>query len=132
MKYWINNFLLLSIVLALSDGLKAQSNLDTLLQNTEENISLKKLASDSNSTCFLIAIKESVKNHYHKNHTESIYVIDGNAKMWLNGDTILIKKGDYINIPPQTRHGVIVTSEKALRVLSVQAPEFKGFDRYFE
>lgn len=87
------------------------------------------LASDSNCSAFAIRVKEEVKAHYHAFHTENLYVLKGKAQMLLGDSIILIKAGDFINIPPKTIHSVKVTSLEWLEVISIQSPEFKGDDR---
>ena len=49
--------------------------------------------------------------------------------MTLGSITKEIKAGDIIFIPANTFHEVKVTSEKPLKVISIQAPEFDGTDR---
>ena len=69
--------------------------------------------------------------HYHQDHAETVYILEGTGTMTLGEDTIQVKAGDFIYIPPGTHHSVVVTSEEPMKVLSVQAPEFKGVDRHF-
>lgn len=98
-----------------------------------ENIHIEKLYSDSLATSFVIWVKDSVASHKHLQHTENIYVLEGEAKMTLGKDTLIIKKGDLLFVPKNTFHSVLsVNSQKALKVLSVQSPEFNGTDRIFE
>jgi len=94
-----------------------------------ENIKVFKLSTDKNSSNFLIFIKKSVPPHRHLIHSESIYVLSGEANFTLGKRTFKIAKGDFINVPERTIHSVVVTSEKPLKVLSNQAPEFLGKDR---
>jgi quercetin dioxygenase-like cupin family protein len=90
-----------------------------------------KLASDKNSSNFLIFIKNSVAAHRHLTHSESIYVISGEANFTLGDSTMKITQGDFIQIPEGTIHAVEVTSGSPLKVLSNQAPEFLGKDRVY-
>ncbi len=97
-----------------------------------ENIHVLKITEDDHQSSYIIWVKDSVPEHYHADHTENIVVISGKATMSLNGDTITIKKGDYINIPEGTKHAVVeVLSLKPLKVLSTQTPIFDGKDRIF-
>lgn len=104
------------------------------LQPTEvyDNIHIKKLDTDSNSTSFVIWIKKGVKSHKHEHHSEVLYVIEGEGEMTIDKKTSNIKAGDYFRIPKNTYHSLKVTSEKPVKVISVQAPEFFGKDRVFE
>lgn len=97
-----------------------------------ENIHVLKIADDVHESSYIIWVRDSVSEHYHASHTENIVVISGKAKMTLNGEEVIIKKGDFLNIPEGTKHAVTeVLSHKPLKVLSTQAPIFKGQDRIF-
>ncbi len=104
--------------------------LDTILSKSEEPLKVEKIGGDSLTTSFVISIKQGVKKHFHKEHSETIYILEGQGKMLLGEKTINIKKGDYIFIPKNTPHKVDVTSENPLKVLSIQSPYFDGKDRF--
>lgn len=100
--------------------------------NNFENIYIKKLISDEEQTSFLIWVKESVKAHYHAVHSESILILEGKARMTVNGEERIVQAGDFMNFPKGMVHSVLeVMSEKPLKVLSIQCPEFLGKDRIF-
>ena len=108
-------------------------NLNTLNPGLEyENIHVKKLDSDSNSTSFLIWIKNHVKEHKHEHHSEVIYVIEGKGEMTIGNNSFKIKTGDYFKIPKNTYHALKVSDTIPIKVISVQAPEFFGKDRVFK
>lgn len=96
-----------------------------------DNIHVQRLASDSHSSQFLIFVKEEVRPHIHKEHTETLYVLEGEGVLRLEKSSVPIKTGHFIQIPANTVHGVRVTSAGPLKVLSIQAPEFLGKDRVF-
>ena len=115
-------------------GLQAQviSNVDTMqVHEFYDNVFIKKLNSDKNSSTFLIFIKKEVKLHKHLTHSETIYIVEGTGEMTLGDKRLLIQKGDVLFIPENTPHAVKVTSLKPLKVISIQAPEFDGKDRLF-
>jgi quercetin dioxygenase-like cupin family protein len=78
---------------------------------------------------FLIWVKKEVPLHKHLWHTENIYVIEGKGEMTLADEKFIIQKGDYINIPQNTPHALLVHSSKPIKVLSIQSPHFDGSDR---
>ena len=97
-----------------------------------DNIHVQKVTEDTLQSCFVIWVKNGVKAHYHKNHTENLVVISGEAMMTLGDEIFLIKKGDYVNIPKGTVHSVTqILSDEPLKVLSIQSPQFFGKDRIF-
>lgn len=104
-------------------------NPDTARFDTEKPIAALRLAGDTLTTSFLIRIDGRVPTHYHARHSEHVYVLEGSGTMWMNGDTIEITAGDYVFIPSETRHGAASTEGTPLKVLSIQAPGFKGKDR---
>lgn len=95
-----------------------------------ENIEVAALNSDQNSSVFVIWVKKGVRLHKHEWHSETVYVLKGKAQMQLGEQEFEVRKGDVIFIPEGTPHGVKVL-KGPLKVISVQAPEFKGQDRVF-
>ncbi|MCB0402214.1 MAG: cupin domain-containing protein [Flavobacteriales bacterium] len=127
--------LFLTLILFICTGLFGQQavNLSELQPETEyDNIHVKKLDTDGNSTTFMIWVKKGVKSHKHAAHSELIYVLDGEGNMTVGESTFKIGPGDYFRIPQNTFHALDVLSENAMKVISVQAPEFDGSDRIFD
>lgn len=87
------------------------------------------LHSDSLASSFLICIDTEVKAHYHRSHTEHVFVIEGAGTMLLGSEERPVKAGDTIIIPAGTVHAVRVTGDPPLRVISVQSPRSDGSDR---
>ena len=96
-----------------------------------ENIKVQSLYNDSLSSSFLIWIDKEVKLHYHANHTEQVYILQGTGIMKVNNQSYDVSPGDLIYIPPRAHHSVKVLSDEPMKVLSIQAPKFVGEDRVF-
>ena len=97
---------------------------------TFENVHIEKISEDELHSSFVIWVKKSVPEHYHAKHSESIYVLEGEALMTINDDQLIIKTGDHVHIPVGTWHSVIeVRSKEPIKVLSIQTPRFSGKDR---
>lgn len=130
MKRWILGLLLLS---SLNVSAQTHLSVDTLTPGQDfENVFSKKIAEDSLQSTFVIWIKKDVKGHFHQEHTENILVLEGKAEMLFDGKRIVVKAGDYLNIPKGTQHSVTkVLSKKPLKVISIQSPNFDGTDRVF-
>jgi mannose-6-phosphate isomerase-like protein (cupin superfamily) len=109
----------------------AQHRSLTELQPKEpfENVYSEKIAEDSLSSSFLIWIKKEVKLHKHLEHSEHVYVLEGEGNMQLGNEKLNIKSGDIIFIPQNTPHKVVTTSKNPLKVVSIQSPKFDGADR---
>ena len=96
-----------------------------------ENIHVQKLDDDPLTTTFMIWVKETVKEHYHAEHTEVVYVLEGSGLMTLGEEEKKITSGDYVFIPKGTHHSVQVIGDIPMKVLSIQTPSFDGKDRVF-
>ena len=117
-----------------SMGIAQEANrLDTFSVDTStfENIKVVKLHSDERSSTFLIWVKNEVRLHKHMEHTENVYVLEGSGLFTLGADQFPIDPGMHIVIPKGVVHSAIVLSEKPMKVLSIQSPEFNGKDRLF-
>lgn len=125
-------FILLMNMSAFSQEVNV-TNLNTVIpEKSFDNVTLKKLYSDENSSYFVIWIKKDVASHKHADHSEGIIVLDGTGKMTLGKKSFEVKQGDHFVIPKNTYHAVEVTSKKPLKVVSIQAPKFTGEDRIYE
>jgi len=127
----MRRLLLLIVIFCVTQIAEAQFiDIDTMqLIDEYDNVTSKKLYSDSLVTTFEIWVKKEVPLHKHAYHTEQVIVLEGEANMRLGEEWKIIKAGDIIIIPVGTLHQVIVTSLIPLKVLSIQAPEFDGIDR---
>ena len=97
-----------------------------------ENIHVKKISSDSSSSTFAIWIKQKVKLHKHVYHTENVLIDKGFGEFQINDSIYKVAAGDWIVLPKNTWHGVVVNSKSIMKVISVQSPEYFGKDRIFK
>lgn len=97
-----------------------------------DNIYVHKIDGDELTTPFIIWVKDTVRTHQHKKHSETVYVLEGQGKFYFEDSIVSIKKGDFIFIPKQTWHSVKVTSDNPMKVISNQSPAFYGDDRIFK
>ena len=96
-----------------------------------DNISNQKLFSDSLASSFVIWIKKEVKPHKHLSHSEHVLILEGEGVMTIGNETFKVSQGDLLFIPKNTVHSLKTNSDKPVKVLSIQAPEFDGNDRVF-
>jgi mannose-6-phosphate isomerase-like protein (cupin superfamily) len=47
---------------------------------------------------------KTLLNHYHNIKEETFYIMEGTGEAIINGEKRMITKGDYIHIPPKTKH----------------------------
>lgn len=96
---------------------------------TDSTNSVRTLYTDSLCSSFLICIPHHVAAHYHRHHTEHVFVLDGTGEMLLGDSLFRISPGQSVVVPKGTTHAVRTTSPSPLRVISVQSPQFDGSDR---
>ena len=58
--------------------------------------------------------------HTHEKEADTIFVLEGKGKVFLNGEWKELKPGDVVVIPPQEKHGVV--AETFLKCYIVHAP----------
>jgi quercetin dioxygenase-like cupin family protein len=97
--------------------------------NNFENAHILPLDSDSLTSSFMIWVKQNVPLHYHRFHTEQVLILEGEGIMQFGNEKRKVVVGDFITIPPNTVHGVQVTGNVMMKVLSIQSPRFEGKDR---
>jgi quercetin dioxygenase-like cupin family protein len=125
------SFLLIFIILNLTNNTTVKASADLSVYNAPENIHITPIGSSETASEFVIFIRNEVKAHFHKTHTELIYVLEGEGVFRLGETKQIIKPGDFIRINKGLVHSVMVISPKPLKVLSVQTPKFEGNDRTF-
>ena len=92
------------------------AHLNTItMPEAADNIHVVPVSSDDLASGFVIFVRQRVAPHFHQDHTELLYVLQGKARMMLGDQQLLLD----------------VTSETPLKVLSVQTPRFDGKDRHF-
>ncbi len=85
------------------------------------------------NTCTLhtVTISKDAQTHYHKNHTEVYYFLEGTGQMELNGELYPVHPGMTIFIPPGVRHRAVVENEP-MKILNFVMPPFDPEDEYFD
>jgi quercetin dioxygenase-like cupin family protein len=85
--------------------------------------------SGRHSTVTVWQFKTGIAPHYHREHDEVIYCERGEGLARIGTETVRMKAGDFVVIPPGVPHGVTVTGREPMRGLSVFSPPFDGKDR---
>jgi len=81
-------------------------------------------------TMHVTEISTDALTHYHKTLTETYYILecDAEARMELDGQSIDVRPGRCVVIPPGVRHRAVGT----MKVLIVVLPEFDHSDEWFD
>jgi quercetin dioxygenase-like cupin family protein len=64
--------------------------------------------------------------HYHKEMTETFYILDGEVVFRFDDETVIATLGTTVNVPPHVGHDV--TCENGGKLLTIFTPG--GFDKY--
>jgi quercetin dioxygenase-like cupin family protein len=90
-----------------------------------------KVAEDETATINIgrFAPGAEVKSHFHKSHSETIYVVEGNGQMVMDGKTLEVKPGAVIFNTMNKAHAVKNTGSTDIVVIQVFAPAWKEPDR---
>ena len=102
---------------------------DIKLPEKAGNLHVHKLSSSATASDFVVFVRKEVPLHRHLEHDETVFVLEGTGVFHLDGVDTRVGPGHYVRIPKGAVHGVVVTSEQPMKVLSIQAPEFFGKDR---
>ena len=70
---------------------------------------------------------ESHPCHRHEHQEESFLALEGECEVWVDGERVLLKAGDYLICEPGEAHFFRNVSEKDFKAVFVKAPhlEFK-------
>lgn len=63
-----------------------------------------------------------VPPHFHKDHSETFYVLDGQVEWTVAGETRILSAGDALYVPPNTVHSVRVVGGKDSRNMLIYEP----------
>ncbi|RQD56267.1 MAG: cupin domain-containing protein [Desulfonatronovibrio sp. MSAO_Bac4] len=60
--------------------------------------------------------------HTHDLQADSIYIVSGKARAFLNGEWDFVESGDYLFVPPNAEHGISNTGREPLRLFIHHSP----------
>ena len=69
-----------------------------------------------------------VDPHFHKGHSDSFYVLEGELEFHVGGEVFRATPGSYVLAPPNVVHHFRNVSDTPARVLNLHTPG--GFARY--
>jgi mannose-6-phosphate isomerase-like protein (cupin superfamily) len=68
-----------------------------------------------------VPVGASIGRHRHHRDEEELYlVLEGQGRMWRNGDTFEVRAGDLIRNPPGGEHGLVNSGPGPLRLFVVE------------
>jgi mannose-6-phosphate isomerase-like protein (cupin superfamily) len=61
-------------------------------------------------------------NHVRDRYEETFYVLDGELEFTLGDESIVVRSGDFIRVPPGTRHGFRNASGRPVPMIVTLSP----------
>ena len=135
--YLFLSFSILALVSAQDTTEQIISQLDEILKANPlpsgQKAQLIKIAEDNTMTLNILRSTEGaeLKQHIHKTHDETVYIIRGTAQMFINGKWVDLKPGSIHFNPMGKVHGLKQTGTEELVGLSIFTPALKEADRHF-
>ncbi|MDX1944965.1 MAG: cupin domain-containing protein [Pirellulaceae bacterium] len=75
-----------------------------------------------------LPIGQATAPHYHPVTEEIYYILEGTARMTIDGETREVGPGDAIAIPPGAVHTILATGPVPLKLLCTCAPGYEHGD----
>ena len=72
--------------------------------------------------------RSGVAPHFHKGHSDSFYVLEGEVEFHVGDEVVLGTPGSYVLSPPNVVHSFRNVSDKSARILNLHTPG--GFAEY--
>lgn len=79
-----------------------------------------------------LEVEQATERHYHRVTEEIYFVLKGQGKMEIDGETSQIRPGDAVLIPPGAWHTLENNGTSELRILCCCAPPYAHDDTFFE
>jgi len=92
------------------------------------------LMTPDNHLCSLHTVEISVnaRTHYHRDHVEVYYFLEGAGELELDGVRHPVRPGQAVLIPTGVRHRAIVPPGGRMRILNYVTPPFDVADEHFD
>lgn len=79
-----------------------------------------------------LEVEQATERHYHRVTEEIYFVLKGQGKMEVDGETTHVRPGDAILIPAGAWHQLENNGTSELRILCCCAPAYSHDDTFFE
>lgn len=79
----------------------------------------------------MVEISRDSRTHYHREHTETYYFLEGEGQIELDGKLHPVKPGMAVMIRPGTRHRA-VPGASPMKILNFVTPPFDPADEHFD
>jgi mannose-6-phosphate isomerase-like protein (cupin superfamily) len=79
-----------------------------------------------------LEVEQATERHYHRVTEEIYFVLKGQGRMEVDGETTNVRPGDAVLIPPGAWHTLENNGTSELRILCCCAPPYSHDDTFFE
>ena len=79
-----------------------------------------------------LEVEQATERHYHRVTEEIYFVLKGQGKLEIDGETSQMRPGDAALIPPGAWHTLENNGTSELRILCCCAPPYSHDDTFFE
>ncbi len=79
-----------------------------------------------------LEVEQATERHYHRVAEEIYFVLKGQGRMEIDGETSYLRPGDSVLIPPGAWHQLENNGTSELRILCCCAPPYSHDDTFFE
>jgi mannose-6-phosphate isomerase-like protein (cupin superfamily) len=69
---------------------------------------------------------EGEVKHFHRRSRQLFFVLDGEVQIEMNGETLTLKSGDALEVPPAQAHRVRNVASEPVLLLVISAPSTHG------
>ena len=73
--------------------------------------------------------KDGASVHFHKQHVDSFYVVEGELELTVASEVVHARPGDLVHVEPGVTHSFRNASSERVRFLNVHTPGMR-FDEY--
>lgn len=94
----------------------------------DENIKVKSLFKNENSSHFIIQIRDRERPHIHETHDLTVVVKKGEGILHLGNDDLAMRRGDVAFIPRGVLHYFVNTSSEPCIAYVIFTPFYDGKD----
>ena len=108
--------------------------LDVLAKNriaADQPVKVIPLYENPDHTTLLIQVNTRMRAHFHSDHDEWVYLLEGGGTFRVAGHPHEVKPGDVMVIPRGAIHSFENKAAGATAVVSVISPRFDGKDRRY-
>jgi len=79
-----------------------------------------------------LEVEQATERHYHRASEEIYFVLKGQGKLEVDGETTHVRPGDAVLIPAGAWHQLENNGTSELRILCCCAPAYSHDDTFFE